>query len=174
DALARKGQSGEAMVHYEVAMRLQPNYAEAYYNRGTVLFAKGRIDEAIADWEKALQIQPNDANAHTALGNALLQKGSIREAIAHYETALGLAPKDPDSRNNVAWVLATASDASIRDGPRAVGLAQEAVQLSGGREPRFLRTLAAAYAESRGFSEAFSVPKQAAVIATMQGKPNMA
>jgi protein O-mannosyl-transferase len=174
DALARKGRSSEAMVHYEVAMRLQPNYAEAYYNRGSVLFAKGRIDEAIADWEKALQIQPNDANAHTTLGNALLQKGSIREAIAHYETALGLAPEDPYSRNNVAWVLATASDASIRDGARAVGLAQEAVQLSGGREPRFLRTLAAAYAESRWFSEAVSVAKQGAVIATMQGKPNMA
>jgi tetratricopeptide (TPR) repeat protein/uncharacterized membrane protein YhaH (DUF805 family) len=174
DALARKGRSDEAMVHYEEAIRLQPNYADAYYNRGTVLFAKGRIDEAIADWEKALQMQPNDADAHTSLGNALLQKGSLREAIAHYVTALALAPEDPHSRNNVAWVLATASDSSIRDGARAVGFAQEAVQLSGGREPRFLRTLAAAYAESGRFSEAIAVSQQAAVIATMQGKPDMA
>ena len=174
DALARKGRSDEAMVHYREAMRLQPNYADAYYNRGTVLFAKGRIDEAIADWEKALQMQPNDADAHTSLGNALLQKGSLREAIAHYVTAVALAPEDPHSRNNVAWVLATASDSSIRDGARAVGFAQEAVQLSGGREPRFLRTLAAAYAESGRFSEAIAVAQQAAVIATMQGKPDMA
>ena len=174
DALARKGRSDEAMVHYEEAMRLQPNYADAYYNRGSVLFAKGRIDEAIADWEKALQMQPNDADAHTSLGNALLQKGSLREAIAQYVTAVALAPEDPHSRNNVAWVLATASDSSIRDGARAVGFAQEAVQLSGGREPRFLRTLAAAYAESGRFSEAIAVSQQAAVIATMQGKPDMA
>ena len=174
DALARKGLSDEAMVHYEEAIRLQPDYAEAYYNRGSVLFAKGRIDEAIADWEKTLQIQPNDADAYTGLGNALLRKGSLREAIAHYEKALALAPEDPHSRNNVAWVLATASDASIRDGTRAVGFAQEAVQLSGGREPRFLRTLAAAYGESGRFSEALAVAQQAAAVATMQGKTDVA
>jgi len=85
-----------------------------------------------------------------------------------------LAPEDPHSRNNLAWVLATASDSSIRDGARAVGFAQEAVQLSGGREPLFLRTLAAAYAESGRFSEAIAVAQQAAVIAKMQAKPDMA
>jgi len=67
DALARKGQPDEAMAHFEQAIKLQPDYAEAYYNRGNVLFAKGRIDEAIADFEKTLQIQPSDADAHTGL-----------------------------------------------------------------------------------------------------------
>src|SRR5438477_11612455 len=160
DALARKDRSDEAMVHYEEAIRLQPNYADAYYNRGNVLFAKGRIDEAIADWEKTLQIQPNDADAHTGLGNALLGKGSLQEAIAHYEKALALAPQDPHSRNNMAWALATSSDASIRDGARAVSLAQEAVELSGGKEPSFFRTLAAAYAENNRFSEAIAAAKR--------------
>ena len=174
DALARRGQSDEAMVHYEEAVKLQPNYADAYYDRGTVLFAKGRIDEAIADWQKTLQIQPNHPDAHTGLGNALLRKGSLQDAIAHYEKALALAPEDPHSRNNVAWVLATASDASIRDDAKAVGFAQEAVQLSGGREPRFLRTLAAAYAESGRFSEAVAVAKQAVLIAKMQGNTHVA
>jgi Flp pilus assembly protein TadD len=174
DALARKGRSDEAMRYYDEALRLQPNYADAYYNRGTVLFAKGRVDEAIADWAKALEMHPNDADAHTSLGNALLQKGSLREAIAHYVTAMALAPEDPHSRNNLAWVLATASDSSIRDGAKAVGFAQEAVQLSGGREPLFLRTLAAAYAENGRFSEAIAVAQQAAVIANMQAKPDMA
>jgi tetratricopeptide (TPR) repeat protein/uncharacterized membrane protein YhaH (DUF805 family) len=174
DALARERRSDEAMVHYEEAIRLQPYYADAFYNRGNVLFAEGRTDEAIADWERTLQIQPNDADAHTSLGNALLQKGSLQEAIAHYEKALSLAPDDPHSRNNLAWLLATASDASIRDGARAVGLAQEAVQLSSGREPRFLRTLAAAYAESGRFPEALAVAQQTVVIATMQGKTDIA
>ena len=168
DSLARKGQSDEAMVHYDEAIKLQPNYADAYYNRGNVLFAKGRIDEAIADWEKTLQIQPNDADAHTGLGNALLQKSSLRDAIAHYEKALALAPQDPHSRNNMAWALATSSDASIRDGTRAVSLAQEAVELSGGKEPNFLRTLAAAYAENKRFAEAISVAKQGHAIASAQ------
>src|SRR5437667_3767658 len=174
DALARKGQSDEAMLHYEEAIKLQPNYADAYYNRGNVLFAKGRIDEAIADWEKTLQIQPDDADAHTCLGNALLRQGSPREAIANYEKALALAPKDPHSRNNIAWVLATSSDASIRDGARAVEFAQEAVELSRSRDPNFLRTLAAAYAENGRFSEAIAAAKQAIVIANMQGSSGLA
>ncbi len=174
DALGRKGQPGEAMVHYEEAIKLQPNYADAYYNRGNILFAEGRIDEAMADWEKTLQIQPNDADAHTCLGNALLRRGSIKEAMVHYETAMTLAPEDPHSRINIAWVLATAPDASIRDGIKAVEFAQQAVELSGGRDPKFLRTLAAAYAASGRFSEAITTAKQAILMARMQGKSGFA
>src|SRR6266403_2592706 len=174
DALARKGQSDEAMVHYEEAIRLQPNYADAYYNRGSVLFTKGRIDEAIADWEKTLQLQPNDADAHTCLGNALLQQGSLKKAIAQYEDASALAPNDPHSRNNIAWVLGTSYDASVRDGAKAVEFAQQAVRLSDSRDPKFIRTLAAAYAESGRFAEAVTTAKQAVMMATMQGKSGLA
>jgi tetratricopeptide (TPR) repeat protein len=174
DALARKGQPDEAMAHFEQAIKLQPDYAEAYYNRGNVLYAKGRIDEAIADFEKTLQIQPDDADAHTGLGNALLRKGALKEVIAHYDQAVALAPTDPHSRSNLAWVLATSSDASIRDGAKAVELAKQAVSLSGGREPLFLRTLAAAYAETGHFSDAIAVIQQAEAIARMQGKTAVA
>lgn len=174
DVLAGKGQPDEAMAHFGQAIKLQPDYAEAYYNRGNVLFAKGRIDEAIADFEKTLQIQPNDADAHTGLGNALLRKGALKEAIAHYNQAMTLAPEDPHSRNNLAWVLATSSDASIRDGAKAVELAQQAVSLSGGRELLFFRTLAAAYAETGRFSDAIAAIQQAVAIARMQGKTGLA
>jgi tetratricopeptide (TPR) repeat protein len=174
DALARNGRFDYAMVHYDEAIRLQPNFADAYYNRGSVLLARGRIDEAIADLEKTLQIQPNDADAHTTLGNAFLRKGSPQEAIARYKEASALAPEDPHSRNNIAWVLATISDASLRNGSRAVEFAEQAVQLSDGREPRFMRTLAAAYAEIGRFSEALAVAQQAAVMASMQGKADVA
>ena len=174
DALARKGESDEAMVHYQQAITLEPNYADAYYNRGNLLLAKGQPDDAIADWEKTLLLQPNDADAHTSLGNALLRKGSIDEAIAHYQTAVALAPDDPHSRNNLAWVLATSSDDTIRDGAKAVEFAQQAVAISGSREPQFVRTLAAAYAEAGRFSESIATAQQAAMIAKMQGKSRLA
>jgi protein O-mannosyl-transferase len=174
DALARKGRSDEAMVHYEEAIRLQPNYADAYYNRGNVLFAEGRIDKAVEDWEKTLQIQPGYADAHTGLGNALLRKGLLREAIANYEKALALAPEDPHSRINIAWVLATASDASIRDGAKAVEFAQKAVELSNTEDPKFLRALAAAYAEAGRFSEAIEAAQRGMEIATGQSNFQLA
>jgi tetratricopeptide (TPR) repeat protein len=174
DAFARKGQPDEAMAHFEQAIKLQPDYGEAYYNRGNVLFAKGRIDEAIVDFEKALQIEPNDADAHTGLGNALLRKGALKEAIAHYNEAMALAPQDPHSRSNLAWVLATSTDPSMRDGAKAVELAQQAVSLSGNRELLFFRTLAAAYAETGRFSDAIAVIQQAIAIARMQGNTSLA
>ena len=174
DALARKGQPDEAMAHFEQAIKLQPDYAEAYYNRGNVLYAKGKTDEAIADFEKALQMQPSHADAHTGLGNALLRKGALKEAIAHYSQALALAPNDPHSRSNLAWVLATSSDASIRDGAKAVELARQAISLSGGKEPLFFRSLAAAYAETGRFSDAIAVIQQAVAIARVQGKTSLA
>ncbi len=174
DALARKGQPDEAMAHFEQAIKLQPDYAEAYYNRGNVLYAKGRIDEAITDFEKTLQLQPNHADAHTGLGNALLRRGALKEAIVHYNEAMALAPQDPHCHSNLSWVLATSSDASIRDGAKAVELARQAVSLSGGREPVFFRTLAAAYAETGRFSEAITTTKQAIMTATMQGKAGLA
>ncbi|MFZ0917176.1 MAG: tetratricopeptide repeat protein [Candidatus Udaeobacter sp.] len=174
DALARKGQPDEAMAHFEQAIKLQPDYAEAYYNRGNVLLAKGRIDEAIADFEKTLQLLPTDADAHTGLGNALLRKGAVKEAIAHYNEAMALAPNDPHSRSNTAWLLATSTDASIRDGAKAVELAQQAISLTGGREPLFFRTLAAAYAETGRFSDAVGVIQQGVAIARTQGKTGLA
>jgi Flp pilus assembly protein TadD len=174
NALSRKGQPDEAIVHYDEAIESQPNYADAYYNRGNVLFAEGRIDEAMADWEKTLELRPDDPDAHTCLGNALLRRGSVKEAVAQYENAIALAPEDPHSRINMAWVLATAPDASIRDGIKAVEFAQRAVELSGGRDPNFLRALAAAYAETGRFPEAITTAKQAMLIATMQGKSRLA
>ena len=174
DALSRKGQPDEAIVHYDEAIKSQPNYADAYYNRGNILFAEGRIDEAMADWEKTLQIRPDDADAHTCLGNALLRRGSVKEAVAQYENAIALAPEDPHSRINMAWVLATAPDASIRDGTKAVEFAQQAMELSGDNDPKFLRTLAAAYAESGRFSDAITTARQAMMRATVQGKAGLA
>jgi superkiller protein 3 len=174
NALVRKGQLDEAIVHYQEAINLQPDYADAYYNLGSALLAKGNVNEAIAQWQKALAIWPNDSDAHTGLGNALLQKGSLKEAITHYEKALEIAPQDVNACNNMAWVLATSSDASIRDGARAVSLAQEAVELSGGKEPSFLRTLAAAYAENKRFSEAIIAARRGYEIATVQNDSDLA
>jgi tetratricopeptide (TPR) repeat protein len=78
------------------------------------------------------------------------------------------------ARNNLAWLLATSSDASIRDGNRAIEVAEQSVQLSGGKDPNYLRTLAAAYAEVGQFSEAIATAEQAMQIASVQGKSKLA
>ena len=173
-ALTRKGRLSEAIGHYEKAMKLRPDYGDPYFNLGSALFQQGRTDEAMAQWQKALATQPNDAGFHTALGTAFLKKGLQKEAIAEYEHATRIFPRDFVARNNLAWLLATSSDASIRDGKRAIEVAEQTVQLSSSKDANYLRTLAAVYSEVGRFSEAIVVAQQAAALATMQGKTDLA
>ncbi len=165
NALARRGLPSEAVGHYEKAVKLRPGYGDPYLNLGTVLFQQGRISDAIAQWQMALATQPNDAGFHTALGNAFLKGELPKDAIAEYEHAARISTQDPVPRNNLAWLLATSSDASIRDGNRAIELAKQAVRLSHGKDPNYLRTLAAAFAESGRFAEAKETAQQALQVA---------
>lgn len=174
NALAREGRPEEAIVHYEQAVKLRPDYGDAYYNFGSVLFQQGRINDAIAQWQKALAIQPNDAAAHTSLGNALLQKGLPEQAIVHYQKAVEIDPSEVSARNNLAWVLATSSDPSIRNGAKAVGLAAEAVEISGGKDAIFFRTLAASYGECGKFADAIAAAEKGQKIAISRGDSDLA
>ena len=174
NALARDGRPEEAIVHYEEAVKLRPDYGDTYYNFGSVLFQQGRIDDAIAQWQKALTLQPNDAAAHTSLGNAFLQKGWPEKAIVHYQKALQIDPREANARNNMAWVLATSSDPSIRNGAMAVNLAGQAVEISDGKNAIFFRTLAASYGECGKFADAIAAAEKGRKIAISRGDSHLA
>jgi len=174
NALARRGLVSEAVGHYEKAVKLRPGYGDPYLNLGTVLFQQGRIVDAIAQWQMALATQPNDAGFHTALGNAFLKGELPKDAIAEYEHAARISTQDPVPRNNLAWLLATSSDASIRDGNRAIELAKQAVRLSHGKDSNYLRTLAAAFAESGRFAEAKETARQALQAAEKRSNSTLA
>ena len=174
NALARKGLLSEAVGHYEKAVKLRPDYGDSYLNLGTVLFEQGRIGDAIAQWQKAIATQPNDAGFHTALGDAFLRGELQKDAIAEYERAARISGQDPLARNNLAWVLATSPDASIRDGTRAIELAKQAVRLSRGKDPNYLRTLAVACAGSGRFAEARETARRALQAAEIRGNSTLA
>ncbi len=90
--LRQKGKVDEAVVHFQKALEIKPDYAEAHINLGDALLQKGNVDEAVVHFQKALEIMPDYAEAHNNLGNALFQKGKVDEAIAHYQMALQIIP----------------------------------------------------------------------------------
>ncbi|MCK9614063.1 MAG: tetratricopeptide repeat protein [Candidatus Omnitrophica bacterium] len=54
----------EAITEYNKAIELNPNYAEAYNNRGVAYNVKGSYDQAISDFTRAIEINPSYAEAY--------------------------------------------------------------------------------------------------------------
>jgi tetratricopeptide (TPR) repeat protein len=176
NALFQVGQADEAIVHYHRALATRPEYAEAHDNLGNVLFQKGQVDEAIIQFQKALVIRPDNAITRFNLGNALLRKGRMDEAIVHYQRALAIQPGFVEAQGSlarIAWVLATSPNPTVRNGSKAVELAQQTDRLSGGRNPAMAATLAAAYAEAGRFSEAITTAQRALELASNQNNAPM-
>src|SRR6266704_441221 len=104
--LAQQGKLTEAMEHYQTALRLNPDYADAHNNVGAVLAEQGRLAEAIEHYREALRLKPDYADAHYNWGNALAQQGKPAEAIEHYRQALRIKPDDALSHTNWGVELA--------------------------------------------------------------------
>ncbi|MCP5114767.1 MAG: tetratricopeptide repeat protein, partial [bacterium] len=166
-ALARVGRVDEAIAQFQKVLELDPNSAEAHNSLGTALVWKRRPDEAIPHLERALELNPGLTEAHQNLGDILhYLKGRTPEALAHWRTVLSADPNHVLVLQQTARVLATSSDASLRNGAEAVALAERAGQLSGGQDPMVLDTLAAAYAEAGRFPEAVETARRALALAT--------
>jgi tetratricopeptide (TPR) repeat protein len=172
-ALLSKGDMDGAIDHYLAGLARSPNYAEAQYNVANALLRKGRTDEAIDHYQKALELQPENADAHTNLGSAFLEKGRPQDAIAQYRDALQVAPENVAAQSNLAWLLATSSDPSMRNGSEALQLAEQANRLSGGNRPVILRILAAAYAENGRFADAIQGAERALQFADAQNNSTL-
>ncbi|MGD0058242.1 MAG: tetratricopeptide repeat protein [Verrucomicrobiia bacterium] len=99
------GQVQEAVRHYEQALRLNPDFADAHRNLGNALMQTGRIQEAIAHYEQALRTRPDFFEANNNLGNALLQSGRIQEAIEQFQQALHINPDFADAHCNLGNVF---------------------------------------------------------------------
>jgi tetratricopeptide (TPR) repeat protein len=104
-ALFQKGRMDEAILHFQTALRIKPDYALACYNLGNALLQKGRRDEAMIRFQEALQIKPDYAEAHDNLGNLLLQNGRVDEAMVHYQKALQIKPDSAEAHNNLGNAL---------------------------------------------------------------------
>jgi protein O-mannosyl-transferase len=174
NALLQKRRIDDAIVHYEKAVAIRPDYFLARYGLGHSLLEKGKLDAAIEHSRAALLIQPNNADCHTVLAIALDEKGQSAEAVKHYEKALEISPQSVSALNNLAWLLATNSNASLRNGARAIQLARQANQLSGGTNALVLRTLAAAYAEAGQFGKAIESARTAMQLRRSQGDDSLA
>ncbi len=100
--------------------------------------------------------------------------GEVEAAIQSYREALNVDSNNPVVLNNLAWILATADKPELRNGKEAVWLATRAIELTDRRLPRFIATLAAAYAETGQFSKAAQIAQTARIFAILANQPDEA
>ena len=167
-ALLRKGDFDTAMSCLQESSALSPDSLTRWRNLGQVLLKNQDCEEAIVCFRQALEIAPHSAEVLADLGMALAQAGDTAEAIDGWQRALEIKPDQANVQNNLAWLLATTPGAALRDGAKAVALAEQARQLSGGGNPLVLRTLAAAYAEAGRYDDAVAMARSALELATEQ------
>ncbi|WP_454620414.1 caspase family protein [Bradyrhizobium cenepequi] len=123
--LRKKGELDRALIDYNDAIRLEPQFAKAYRNHGRTYLAKGELDRALADFGDAIKIDPNDAFALVERGLVNRQKGNIDRARADLTEAFRTAPTldHKDGRAALASLaqsdnqLVPSSAASITGGP---------------------------------------------------------
>ncbi|HMD41943.1 MAG TPA: tetratricopeptide repeat protein [Candidatus Acidoferrum sp.] len=108
--LEGRGNLGEALEHYQAAVRLRPNDAIANNGLGAALLAIGKTPEAIGPLEASIAAQPDYFSAHYNLGNALASMGKFPESIVEYQAAVKLNPRDSMAEANLGAALGTVGD----------------------------------------------------------------
>jgi protein O-mannosyl-transferase len=153
----RLGKSAESARHFDSALRLKPNSVNALLHYGMLYFRRGRLEEARARFEAALSIDPSHAMTRYQLGCLLVHQGHARQGLDEWRLSIENDKSQREAINNLAWILATAEDASLRNGDEAIRIAESACAVTNRQDPSLLDTLAAAYAEAGRYNDAASV-----------------
>ncbi len=161
--LFKRGVLEEARVHFARALELDPE------NKNALRCLRAVLEEQ--QCRKALELNPRDPQAHYRLATFLTRIGEFKEAVAYFEEALRLKPDFLGAINSLAWQLATCPKDGVRNGARAVELAERACRATGYAMPTLMDTLAAAYAEAGRFPEAVAVATKATALAEPSQKP---
>jgi tetratricopeptide (TPR) repeat protein len=161
------GRQGEAITRYTAAVEHEPGYAEARSRLAHLLRRTGRAVEALAHFERVLAQDPGAAEAAFGYGLTLVRLGRYAEA----RTRLGDDMTRFTNRKPFALalvrLLAAAPVEGVRDGARALALANELV--AGAQTLDVGEALAMALAETGDYQKAASIQRELIAAARAQG-----
>lgn len=171
-ALTVQHKLADAESELRTAVAQKPQEPQFHRSLAYALGGQGKVDEALAELRLAADLDKS-SGARLELANMLHQIGKEREAVAEFRHILNAQPLSVEVLNNLAWILATSGDESVRNGIEAVGFAQRACEQNRYKDPITMGTLAAAYAEAGQFKDAIATADKAANLAAAGGNSRL-
>jgi tetratricopeptide (TPR) repeat protein len=154
---------------YRSALDIDPEMMSVHYNLANALRRLERSEESVEHYRKIIDQDPGNEAARLGEIFALVRLGRRAEALQRLEQGHEALPESGQIRNALARLLAAAPEDVLRDGPRALALAEGLVEAH--RALPFVVTLAMAAAEARDFPLALEW-QQAAIEAVRQSGNN--
>jgi tetratricopeptide (TPR) repeat protein len=99
-----------AIEYYKKAVKIRPDYYEAFYNLGVAQQNKNYFKEAIKSYSEAIKIKPNYADSFNNMGYIQHKQGQFKEAIKSYSEAIKIHPNFASAYNNLANSLIEIGD----------------------------------------------------------------
>ena len=132
-----------------------------------------QYQEAVPYFEKAIALAPQQGSYRLNLALAHQSNGDAAKAAELYQNLLKTQPNSANIKNNLALLLATTPDDSVRDGPFALKLALEVIAQAGESHPSPLDALGAALAETGDFKGAVKAIEKAIAAARAIGRNDL-
>jgi Flp pilus assembly protein TadD len=157
-----QGEPQKAAEFYRRALEGDAHFVPAIRSLGLLLLGQREFEAAVAVLENAVHSRPQLDEMRWALVQALRGGGRSADAVPHLEALVDREAEVPGRPDVLlAWILATSSDASVRDGARARAVMEARIAAGEGNDPVVADTLAAAQAEAGDFAAALETTKRA-------------
>ncbi|MEO0055826.1 MAG: hypothetical protein RLZZ50_1773, partial [Verrucomicrobiota bacterium] len=170
--LAGVGQTQAALQAFIQSWNLDSSQVDTGHRLGLSLVDAGRLDDAR---EVAARLPaPQRFEVERNLGRRLSEEGRAVDAVSALRRALELAPNDRDVITDLAWLLATSTEAQARDGAEAVRLMERLVAMRVPLSYREADALAAAHAEAGRHTDALDIIDKTIAAARSEGADSTA
>lgn len=170
--LEDRGDDEGALTRYAAAVESAPDYAQARLRLADVLRRRGRLQDALTEYERVVQADPTLSDATLGRAITLVRMGRYVEARDRLTEAMKTYPSHSGFPHALARLLAAAPDDSVRDGRRALALAEQVLKTD--RSTDVGETLAMALAEVGRFDEAAAVQRDLMAAARQAGEADLA
>jgi tetratricopeptide (TPR) repeat protein len=172
--LEKLGQPAEAEQVYRRTIEAAPRHAMTHFNLADLLLGTGRPAEALDTYRTALGLQPDNMQARLNSAICLQLLDRPADAAVVYRGILEQVPNSVETRLRLALLLATATDAGVRDPAEAARLAAEASRLTNNNVPEVLEAQAQVYAAIGSTGPARDTFARALEIARATGQTEIA